>query len=248
MTLRLASLRSLVISSLIILSLWANAQGGDVFGRGSQNANGTRVSATGLLLGLAAPRLSSTNLTTANAPAGINQMSAVHTVRRVRAHRGAIFASATEASAPLAVEAVTDNLVLENVFHIVGVPGLRRNARVDLNFDSKALHIQQGKKERLLVPYGRMRHAEMLDGTRSYAKATYGAVLTGGVAGALLLLKKQRVDTLVFDYVNDRGGQMGLVLQVPQGKGAACRDRLRRSGVATDEPEPMPTPGPEAPR
>ncbi len=194
----------------------------------------------GPLLARAAPTLGFTNLTAANAPARINPVGLAQAVQRVRAHGGAFLASAAEAAAPPPVEAVTNNLTLQNVFHIVGVPGVRRNRRVDVRFDSQSLGIQQGKEQRLSLPFARIHRLEVLQGTRNYAKATYAAVLSGGVAGALLLLKKQHVDTLIFDYVNDRGGQMGLILQVPEGKGAACRDWLRRFGVAVEEPEPLP--------
>ncbi len=240
MTRRLVSFARSLFSSLIILSLQANAQDGSTFGGASHGVYRAGLLMMAPLLARAVPTLGSTNLTAANAPARIKPVGPAQAVQRVRAHESTFLASAVEAVAPPPVEAVTNNLTLQNVFHIVGVPGVRRNRRVDVSFNSQSLGIQQGKKQRLSVPYGRIRHAEMLEGTRTYAKATYAAVLSGGVAGALLLLKKQHVDTFVFDYVNDRGGQMGLILQVPGGKGAACRDWLRRFGVAVEEPEPLP--------
>ncbi len=232
--------RSLLFSSPIILSLQANAQDGSTFGGEGHGVNGTRLSMMVVFLALAAQDLWSANVTAANARARIKQVNAVHAVQGVRAHKSTFLASAAEVVAPPVVKTVTHNLTLHNVFHIIGVPGVRRNRRVDVIFNSQSLGIQQGKKQRLSVPFARIRRLEVLDGTRNYAKATYATILAGGVAGALLLLKKEHVDTLVFDYVNDRGGQMGLILQVPGGKGAACRDWLRRFGVAVEEPEPLP--------
>ncbi|HVB28422.1 MAG TPA: hypothetical protein VNG91_01300 [Terriglobia bacterium] len=146
-----------------------------------------------------------------------------------------------------AIEPATDSLLLQNVFQIVGVPKVKRNRRVDLSLSAESLIVRQDEKERMSVPYARIQRVEVLDGTRTYAKATSAAVVAIGVAGALLLLKKQHVDTLVIDYLNERGGQMGLILQVPLGKGTVCRDWLRRHGVAGVEPEPLLPAAPENP-
>ncbi len=138
------------------------------------------------------------------------------------------------------IEKSSDQLVLEKAFHIVGVPGVKRNRRVDVIFTSQSLQVKSGTEERLSVPYARIRRLQVLFGTRDYAKATYAAVLAGGVGGVLLLAKKQHVDTLVFDYLNERGGEMGMIIQVPAGKGVACGDWLRRFGVVVEQPEPLP--------
>jgi hypothetical protein len=138
------------------------------------------------------------------------------------------------------IEQTPDQMLLPNVFHIVGVPGVKRNGRVDLDLSSQSLVVRQGGVERLSIPFGRLRRLQVLNGKRSYAKATYAAVLGAGLGGLLVLRKSKRVDTLVFDFVNERGGEMGLVLQVPEGKGADCIEWLRRYGIAAEEREPLP--------
>lgn len=135
-----------------------------------------------------------------------------------------------------AVEVPADSLILQNIFHIVGVPGVKRNARVDLYLGPQSLQVRRRDKQRLILPYARVRRVEMLDGTRTYAKAAYAAVLGFGVAGALLLRKKRHVDTLVIDFLNERGGEMGLILQVPLGQGAPCLDWFKRRGIVVAEP------------
>jgi hypothetical protein len=150
----------------------------------------------------------------------------------------AVVARGAESSPP--IEAVADHLLLPSVFHILGVPGVKRNRRVDLDLSAQSLIVRQGSQDRLSIPFTRLRRLEVLRGKRTYAKATYAAVLGMGVGGLLVLNKNKRVDTLVFDFVNERGGEMGLILQVPEGKGADCIQWLRRYGIAAEEPEPLP--------
>lgn len=152
------------------------------------------------------------------------------------ARAGAFFALPAGLSPLNAVEPATDSLLLQNAFHIVGIPKLQRNARVDLTLGARSLLVRQGAKERISLPYARLRSVEVVDGTRTYGKATYAAVMTAGVAGALLLPKRQHVSTLVIDFLNQRRGQRGLILQVPLGQGAACRDCFRRPGAAVVGP------------
>lgn len=122
---------------------------------------------------------------------------------------------------------------------MAGIPGIKRNARGDLILTNQELIFQKGKKQRLVLPYERIRNVQILSGKRHYGKATTGAAAAVGIVGALLILKKRKVDTLVFDYVNERGGRMGMVLQVPLGQGASCKDWLDRFGVGAEEPEPV---------
>lgn len=41
---------------------------------------------------------------------------------------------------------------------------------------------------------------------------------------------------LIIDYVNKRGGKMGVVLQVQLKQGSTCKDWLARFGLAVQEP------------
>jgi hypothetical protein len=143
-----------------------------------------------------------------------------------------------------AFAAENSQVTVRSAFHIVGAPGVKRNARVDLYFTSEGLRLKQGDRDVLAVPYDHMTSLEVLDGTRTYAKATYASVLAFGVPGALMLTKKKHVDTLVLDYVNERGGQIGLIVQVPAGQGAICCDWVRQHKVKVHEPEPLPAPVP----
>jgi len=60
--------------------------------------------------------------------------------------------------------------------------------------------------------------------------------------GGLLMKKKKKVDTLLFDYVNENGGLTGLILPAPKGEGEQCRQWLTRFGVKVEEPAPATPP------
>jgi hypothetical protein len=161
------------------------------------------------------------------------------TLGQVPLARLAFLSGAESFSAP--IEETDNRLLLPRAFHILGVPGVKRNRRVDLELNSRSLVVRHDGKERLVIPFERLRRLQVLKGKRTYAKATYAAVLGMGVGGLLVLNKNKRVDTLVFDFVNERGGEMGLILQVPDGKGADCIQWLRRFGITAEEPEPLST-------
>ena len=141
------------------------------------------------------------------------------------------------------VEAPT--LSFAKAFHIVGIPGVKRNARIDIHFASDRLLITRQEKDVLTVPFSRITRVQVLDSTRIYAKSTYAAVLAAGLPGLLLMAKKKHVDSLLIDYVNERGGQMGIIVQVPAGQGNACREWLRNRSVAVDNDPDQPV-GPSA--
>ena len=126
------------------------------------------------------------------------------------------------------------------VFHIAGVPSLSRGARVDLHLTQNELILQQGEKKRLIIPYERVRRVVQLSGERNYPKATYAAAVSTFGVGALLILKKRIMDTLVVDFSNERGGLMGAVLQLPQGQGQPCKQWLLQHDVRVEEPELAP--------
>lgn len=135
-------------------------------------------------------------------------------------------------------------LTFARAFHIVGIPGVKRNARVDVHFASDRLLITKQEKDVLTVPFSRITRVQVLDSTRMYAKSTYAAVLAAGLPGLLLMAKKKHVDSLLIDYVNQRGGQMGIIVQVPAGQGNACREWLRKHAIAVDNDPDQPV-GPD---
>jgi hypothetical protein len=134
----------------------------------------------------------------------------------------------------------SETLQIRGAFHIAGVPGMRRNAKADLVLTTRNVTVVHGDKEALVVPYGRLRHASILPAEREYAKSAYAAVLALGAPGALVLMKKRKVDGLAFEYENEQGGMMSMLLQVPKGDGEKCREWLARFGVRFEEPAPSP--------
>src|SRR5579859_1683118 len=117
-------------------------------------------------------------------------------------------------------------LVLRRVFHIAGIPGVKRNRRGDLVLSTRTLAFIKDDREALVVPYTRVQHVHVAPANREYAKATYAAVLAAGAPGAVLLLKKRHVDALSIDFENERGGRMSAVIQVSKGDGARCAEWL----------------------
>lgn len=131
-----------------------------------------------------------------------------------------------------------DSVTVPKTFHIAGVPGLKRDARVDLTLTADALILTQGKKTRLTIPFERIRRVTQLYGEREYPKTAYVATVATFGVGSLLLLKKRKMDTLVVDFSNERGGLMGAVLQLPQGQGDSCKEWLFRHNVRVEDFEP----------
>jgi hypothetical protein len=83
--------------------------------------------------------------------------------------------------------------------------------------------------------------AQLLVSERHYPEASYvAAVATPFGIGSLLILKKRQMDTLVMDFRSERGGLMGLVVQLPKGQGAVCKDFLAPRGLTLEEPPPSP--------
>ncbi len=125
---------------------------------------------------------------------------------------------------------------IHKAFHLAGIPSLKRDARVDLRFDETRVVVLRKSKAVLDLPFSRIRLVRSLDGSREYPGRTYlAAAATLGMGGQLLMLKKRKVDTFVVDFVNERGGQMGLVLQMPSEDGMRCRQWLKQAGVAMED-------------
>jgi hypothetical protein len=125
---------------------------------------------------------------------------------------------------------------LQKLFHLVGIPGLRRNERVNLTLDSDGLLFQTPKTP-YQVPYARIHQVLLLSSDRRYEGRTYAAALATYGVGALLILKKHHVVTVVLDYVNERGGKMGIVLQMEPSQGEVFKNLLQGRGVTIEEPE-----------
>jgi hypothetical protein len=125
---------------------------------------------------------------------------------------------------------------LQKLFHLVGVPGLRRDQRVNLAFDADGLSFQASKVQ-YQVPYARIHQVLLLNSDRRYEGRTYAAALATYGVGALLILKKHHVDTVVLDYVNERGGKMGIVLQMETSQGEVFKNLMESRNVSVEEPE-----------
>ncbi|MDE3187650.1 MAG: hypothetical protein KGM96_09035 [Acidobacteriota bacterium] len=129
-----------------------------------------------------------------------------------------------------------DQSSFQKVFHLVGIPGLRRDERVNLTLDSDGFSFQT-RKVQYQVPYARIHQVLLLSSDRRYEGRTYAAALATYGVGALLILKKHHVDTVVLDYVNERGGKMGIVLQMETSQGEVFKNLLKSRGVSIEEPE-----------
>jgi hypothetical protein len=135
-----------------------------------------------------------------------------------------------------------ETFTVPKVFHIAGIPGQRRNARLTLILEDKKLVCERKGVRVLEVTYERFRRTQLVSGARDYPEATYIAAVTTFGIGGLLIAKKRKMDVLVLDFVNERGGRMGLVLQLPLGQGPACKEWLAQRGISVEEPEPAPAP------
>lgn len=128
----------------------------------------------------------------------------------------------------------------KSLFHLVGVPGLRRDQRVDLIPGTDGL-LFKTKRVEYSVPYARTTQIVLFRSDRRYEGRTYAAALaTPFGLGSLLILKKHPVDTVVLDYVNERGGKMGIVVQMERAQGEELKTLLKGYGISVVEPEGTP--------
>lgn len=128
---------------------------------------------------------------------------------------------------------------LHNLFHLVGIPGLHRDERVDLIPGADALHFKT-KRVQYQVPYARIHQVLVLRADRRYEGRTYAAAVATFGVGGLLILKKHHVDTVVLDYVNERGGKMGIVVQMERTESEQLKEILTSHTVSIVEPEGIP--------
>src|SRR5262245_46702217 len=104
-------------------------------------------------------------------------------------------------------------LVIAEAIHIVGLAKVGRNRRVELILTDGELIVQREKEPLLRASYQQLRRVQLLSGERDrLVESVIAASATYGVGG-LLMKKKKKVDTLLFDYVNENGGLTGLILQ-----------------------------------
>jgi hypothetical protein len=132
----------------------------------------------------------------------------------------------------------------QHLFHLVGLPGLGHDERVNLTSNAEGL-LFHTKKVQYQVAYGRIHQVVLFPADRRYEGRTYAAAVATYGLGSLLILKKHHVDTVVVDYVNERGGKMGIVLQMETTQEAPLKELLRSRGVSIIEPEGVPEPLPK---
>jgi hypothetical protein len=172
------------------------------------------------------PALSSERSTASETPSPLGQM---------------MMASAAIPPANAAVRSASKPLVGEPVFvkdafHIVGIPAIRRNKKIDLSITTHEIDFLEGGKRVYQIPFERVVRVQMNLEKRDYAKTTYAAVLALGAPGALMLAYKRTVDALVINYKNERNGTMEMVIQVSKGMGTPCLERLAAGGIAVGPP------------
>jgi hypothetical protein len=133
-------------------------------------------------------------------------------------------------------------------FHVAGLPDTKRGQRVDLSFGADELIFEGGSGTRSTyrLPYRRVKQALLLRSERHYEKTTVTAAAATGAfgvpVGALLILKKHKMDAVVIDYENERGGRMGVVLQLDRNQKQDLTVRLKEHGVTVIDPPPDQSP------
>jgi len=140
-------------------------------------------------------------------------------------------------------QAVSSEFTVHNAFHIAGLEGVKRNGRVDLTFRDTGIVVSRGERTEVEIRYDNIQRVQVLQSGRYYGKSAVAAEVAGQMVGVpglglLVMLKQDHVTSLVFNYVNQRGGQFGLVLEVPQNQWPRCLDWLTRGGVRIEEPAP----------
>ena len=134
------------------------------------------------------------------------------------------------------------NATFDTVFLVAGVPGTWRGDRVDLALTDERLVVHYRKIQATLVSihYPSIRRVRFLAVGRRYpgaaaATADLTPVVNLGAFGSPVILAKHSVETLVIDYVNPRGGFVGVALQLPKGEGLRCARLLAAHGIKVEE-------------
>jgi hypothetical protein len=143
------------------------------------------------------------------------------------------------ASAPAAQLANGANAEFPRAFHVTGLPDVKRGQRVDIRFADDEV-VFEHKATVHHAPFIRVKQVLLLHAARNYEKSTAAAaVVTGALGvpfGALMILQKHKVDSVVVDYENDRGGRMGLIVQLESGKGQEIGAMFTKHGVSVVDP------------
>jgi len=92
------------------------------------------------------------------------------------------------------------------------------------------LAFEMGKKHRIVVPFERIRGVQTYLGMKQDAP-----IPDPGGGGWVWGFVKHKKAGFVFDYTNERGGTMGLVLLTDVKDGPRFREWLVRFGVSTSE-------------
>jgi hypothetical protein len=128
-------------------------------------------------------------------------------------------------------------------FHVAGLPDVKRGQRVDISFAADHVVFERAGTSHL-VPFTLVKTVLLLRAERNYEKSTItAAALTGALGvpfGALMILQKHKVDTVIVDYQNERSGRMGLVVQLERGKGQEIGSMFIKHGIAVVDPPPDP--------
>ena len=110
----------------------------------------------------------------------------------------------------------------------------QRGGRVVLS--EHEMVFKAGKKGRIVVPFARIR------GVQTYLGVKQDAPIPDPGAGWVWGFVKHKKAGFVFDYTNERGGTMGLVLLTDVKDGPTLREWLSRFDVPTSDLAPMPAP------
>lgn len=103
----------------------------------------------------------------------------------------------------------------------------QRDGRLVLS--ERELAFEVGKKDRIVIPFERVRRVQ------TYLGLKQDAPIPDPGAGWVWGFVKHKKSGFVFDYTNERGGTMGLVLLTDTKDGPVLLDWLARFGVPTSE-------------
>jgi hypothetical protein len=135
-------------------------------------------------------------------------MTQVQVISRILDVQPAIFLDPDPLKRPLPGDSLFGHAIfgfdLGDVLFIAGIPKLRRNAVLDLVLWRDRLELRHGATSLLQIPFNRIAAVHMdLKKRDDY--------ILGGRGG---YIRNTLVDTVTVDYLNNRGGKSGLVVQM----------------------------------
>jgi hypothetical protein len=137
-----------------------------------------------------------------------------------------------DASTPAQV-VVQDSTRTLTVQKVQSAAPFQRDGRLILT--DRELVFETGKRDRLAIPYERIRTVQVFAGTTGGQP-----IVDPSGVGLFWGFVKHKKAGFVFDYANERGGAMGLVLMADPREGSAIRDWLSRFGVPLRDFAPKP--------